>query len=267
VVRGLVTALERLASIGTGAGGNACSVVAGGLVLVTERAAIALSSVSVCAGERVILENMNLRIPIGSLMAVIGPNGTGKTTLLEALVGLRELACGEVQYGVDQRRMALLRQRHGLNLEMPCTVREFVALGAWSSMGALRKLGTSAQQQVDAALHRLGLVSLAQRTLSQISPGELQRARFAQLLVRDAEVILLDEPFSALDEDVVQLLLSVIRAWHGQGRTVIAVLHDLSQVREAFPVTLRLRRGVEAYGETAQVLGSLPRPAVVGVGA
>jgi zinc/manganese transport system ATP-binding protein len=89
-----------------------------------------------------------------------------------------------------------------------------------------------------------------------LSSGQFQRVLFARLLVQDAHLIVLDEPFTAIDARTTQDLLRLVRTWHGEGRTVIAVLHDLDQVREHFPDTLLLARESIAWGATAQVLCS-----------
>jgi zinc/manganese transport system ATP-binding protein len=90
--------------------------------------------------------------------------------------------------------------------------------------------------------------------VGSLSGGQRQRVLFARLLVEDAPLILLDEPFSAIDQRTVNDLLAIVYAWHGQGRTVLAVLHDLEQIRRHFPQTLYLARQALAWGETGQVL-------------
>ena len=104
------------------------------------------------------------------------------------------------------------------------------------------------------ALDAVGLAGFAERPIDTLSGGQLQRALFARVLLQDARIILLDEPFSAIDEKTVNDLLGLIRRWHGEERTVIAVLHDISLVRGGFPETLLLAREPVAWGATAEVL-------------
>ena len=116
--------------------------------------------------------------------------------------------------------------------------------------------GLSAAQRArcHAALAQVGLQALAQRGLHELSGGQLQRALFARLALQDAPVLLLDEPFAAMDERTCLDLLTLMRNWQQQGKTVLAVLHDMAQVRRAFPQTLMLAGRVLAYGPTQAVL-------------
>jgi zinc/manganese transport system ATP-binding protein len=107
---------------------------------------------------------------------------------------------------------------------------------------------------VDAAIHTVGLQGFEQRAVGTLSSGQLQRALFARMLVQDAQLILLDEPFNAVDAKTTASLLQLVRQWHEEQRTVVAVLHDDAQVRAHFPQTLLLARELVAWGPTAEVL-------------
>ena len=115
-------------------------------------------------------------------------------------------------------------------------------------------MGSAQLTQVDAALHAVGLQGFEHRSVGSLSSGQLQRVLFARMLVQDAQLILLDEPFNAMDSKTTQALLALIHQWHRQQRTVVAVLHDDAQVRQHFPHTLLLAREVVAWGPTAQVM-------------
>ena len=104
------------------------------------------------------------------------------------------------------------------------------------------------------ALDRVGLEGHARQPLDTLSGGQLQRTLFARLMLQDADVLLLDEPFAAIDQRTTDELLALLRQWHAQGKTVLAVLHDLHQVRAAFPRTLMLARELLAWGDTDAVL-------------
>ena len=104
------------------------------------------------------------------------------------------------------------------------------------------------------ALAAVGLVGFERRLIGELSVGQLQRVLFARLLMQDAPIILLDEPFNALDTRTADDLLQVVLNWHRQARTVIAVLHDMNMVLAHFPQTLLLAREVIAWGDSAQVL-------------
>ncbi|WP_033453822.1 zinc ABC transporter ATP-binding protein AztA [Bordetella bronchiseptica] len=192
----------------------------------------------------------------GSMTAIVGPNGAGKSTLLKGLAGvLRPLAGAlECEAGL-RRRLAWLPQASELERGFPITVADMVALGAWGRVGAWRRFDAAETARVHAALRRVGLQELAGRALATLSGGQMQRALFARLLLQDAPLLLLDEPFSAIDAATTDVLLALLREQHAEGRTVIAVLHDLDLVRRHFPRTLLLAGRQVAWGETGQALG------------
>jgi len=191
----------------------------------------------------------------GSLTAVVGPNGAGKSTLLNALAGLVEPSAGQINLApMRNPRVAYLPQQAQIDRSFPITVLDVVMLGHWAAIGSWR--GVKRQQQV-AAVHALGAVGLAgfeQRVIAELSAGQFQRVLFARVLLQDAPLILLDEPFAAIDARTTVDLLQVVHRWHAESRTVIAVLHDIEQVREHFPQTLLLAREAIAWGPTASVL-------------
>lgn len=189
----------------------------------------------------------------GGLYAVVGPNGAGKSTFLNALVGQLPPAQGQIEHAGDVR-FAYLPQYHGLDLSFPMSVYDFVALGLWSQVGAFRALSSAQHTQVQQALQQVGLLDFAGRLLGTLSGGQLQRVLFARVAVQQAEVVLLDEPFSAVDEATSVQLLDIVLQWHQRGKTVIAVLHDLEMVRAYFPQTVLLAGQVIEWGPTQQVL-------------
>jgi zinc/manganese transport system ATP-binding protein len=133
-------------------------------------------------------------------------------------------------------------------------VRDCVLLGCWAGVGAWGGVNAELLARVASSLHAVGLEGFEDRPVGSLSSGQFQRVLFARLLVQDANLILLDEPFNAVDARTTQALLELVRQWHHQQRTVIVVLHDLPQVQAHFPQTLLLAREVVAWGDTAQVL-------------
>lgn len=129
-----------------------------------------------------------------------------------------------------------------------------VALGAWGEVGAFRSIGKDQQKSIHQALHQLGLDGFEHRMIDTLSGGQMQRVLFARLLLQKAELILLDEPFTGVDARTSQDLIAQIARWQQDGKTIVAVLHDLHQVKAHFPTTLLLSRRAIAYGNTAGVL-------------
>jgi zinc/manganese transport system ATP-binding protein len=133
-------------------------------------------------------------------------------------------------------------------------VRDCVLLGLWSRTGAWGSASPAQLAQVQDALHTVGLHGFEHRTVGTLSSGQMQRMLFARLIVQDAQLILLDEPFNAVDSKTSATLLALVRQWHREGRTVLAVLHDDALVQAHFPHALLLARECIAWGTTAEVL-------------
>jgi zinc/manganese transport system ATP-binding protein len=218
-------------------------------------AAIALTNITVRHGRRLALDNLTGYFEAGSLTAVIGPNGAGKSTLLNVLAGLTRPSTGTVTCPARARnRIAYLQQQQDLDRDYPVTVTEIVGLGLWRDFGPLRTPPPTLAAQVAIAISAVGLTGLETRRIAELSVGQMRRTFFARLLLLDSEIILLDEPFAAVDAPTVETLLHLIATWHREGRTVIAVVHDFDQVRAHFPSTLLLAHHPIAWGPTATVL-------------
>jgi zinc/manganese transport system ATP-binding protein len=217
---------------------------------------VLLRDVTVRYGRRVALEAVSGEFVSGSLTAVVGPNGAGKTTLLAAIAGVVRIARGEVNRSAQQR-LAFLPQLATIDRDYPLTVSELITLGGWRELGAFRSPGTALRERAAGAAETVGLAGRLGRLIGEISVGELQRALFARLMLQDAAVILLDEPFAAVDAQTLSVLLDQVTRWHREGRTVIAVLHDLDLVRGCFPSTLVLARRCLAWGRTEAALPAM----------
>lgn len=218
-------------------------------------AAIRLENVTVAYDRHPALHHVSGRFEPGSLTAIAGPNGAGKSTLLKALMGELTLSQGRIERGnVAIRDLGYLPQAADIERRFPITVADTVLLGAWRRIGgfggATRRLADQARE----ALGAVGLEGFEARPISALSAGQFQRVLFARLLLQDARVIILDEPFTAIDARTTRDLLELVTRWHGEGRTVIAVLHDFEQVRQHFPQTLLLARQMVGWGPTETTL-------------
>ena len=190
-------------------------------------------------------------IPPGDLLALVGPNGAGKSTLLKGIVGEIAVLDGGIER--DAGGVAYLPQAAEIDRGFPVSVLDLAAMGLWRRDGAWRSL-FGRRAALAAALAAVGLTGFEDRLIGTLSGGQLQRALFARLILQDAPVILLDEPFTGVDARTTADLLALIAEWHREGRTVIAALHDFAQVRAHFPTTLLLAREPLAWGPTAGVL-------------
>ncbi|MFD2262145.1 metal ABC transporter ATP-binding protein [Lacibacterium aquatile] len=191
----------------------------------------------------------------GSMTAIVGPNGAGKSSLLKAIVGLMPPSGGHVRLqGCERRDIAYLPQSAEMDRSFPLSVMDCVLMGAWRTVGPFRSLGKAAQRDALAALAAVGLSGFERRMIAELSAGQFQRVLFARVMVQDAPVILLDEPFNAIDARTTADLLTLVRRWHGEQRTIIAVLHDMEQVRLNFPRTLMVARELIGWGSTEETL-------------
>jgi zinc/manganese transport system ATP-binding protein len=220
---------------------------------------VALRNATVRYGRRLALDAISGEFASGSLTAVVGANGAGKSTLLAAVAGTVRLSGGSIERPASQR-LAYLPQRAALEVDFPLTVAELIMLGGWQEIGAFHAPGPALRAKAAAAAAKVGLTRRLEGRIGALSVGELQRAVFARLAMQDAAVILMDEPFAAVDTETASVLLDCIERWHREGRTIIVVLHDLAIVQARFPATMVLAQRCIAWGATDLALREMAAP-------
>jgi zinc/manganese transport system ATP-binding protein len=203
------------------------------------------------------VHHLNGDVAVGALLAVVGPNGAGKSTLFRGLVGILKPLAGSIGLGdLNVRDIAYLPQTADIDRSFPISVYDFVGTGLWRTTGFFGGMGKSAREKIAQALAAVGLNGFENRPIGTLSGGQMQRMLFARVLLQDARLIVLDEPFNAIDAKTCADLLALVRHWHAEKRTVLAALHDMDLVRAHFPEALLLARGPVAWGPTAEVLTS-----------
>jgi zinc/manganese transport system ATP-binding protein len=194
-------------------------------------------------------------VAAGALMAVVGPNGAGKSTLFKGIAGvLRPLSGAIERGGLHAQDIAYLPQAAEIDRSFPINVYDMVAMGLWRRTGLFGGVGRVARDQVEHAIAAVGLTGFEDRAIATLSGGQTQRMLFARLLLQDARVIVLDEPFNAVDAKTSADLFDLVKRWHGEQRTVLTAMHDIDFVRTNFPETLLLAREPVAWGDSRQVL-------------
>lgn len=227
----------------------------GSVMTIASAAILRFENVTLGYNRHPAVHHLSGEIAAGSLLAVVGPNGAGKSTLLKGIIGeLRPLQGCISLPGIRREQIAYLAQDAALDTSFPITIHDFVAMGLWSEFGAFRSFNRKAKQRIEDAIAAVGLSGLENRPIGQVSGGQFQRARFARVILQNSPLVLLDEPYGAIDATTVSDLSALVQNWSREGRTVISVLHDFEHVRKDYPETLLLAREVVARGSTVHVL-------------
>lgn len=214
---------------------------------------IALHELQVGYGDTPIFPSLTGTFEAGSLTAIMGDNGIGKTTLLKTLTQTIAPLTGQVIIGEQaQKSIAWLPQHSEIERHFPITVFDTVAMGAVSHTSLFRSLSKYDYQRIHDAMARVGIAELAHRSIDRLSGGQFQRMLFARMLVQDAEILLMDEPFVGIDTVTQSQLLFLIKGLHRTGKTIIAVLHDANIVHQHFPSLLHISKQAVYWGETAK---------------
>jgi manganese transport system ATP-binding protein len=211
----------------------------------------AADGLTVRYGDVTALEDVTFAVPPGARVAVLGPNGSGKSTLFAAAVGLLRPAAGSLT--VAGSRLAYLPQQLHVDPAFPITVADVVAMGRWGELGWLRRPRARDRALVAGAMAELGIAGLASRRLAELSGGQRQRALVAQVLAQEADVLLLDEPYTGVDRPTADVIRALVRRWGEEGRTVLVATHDLERSARDFDLSLALNRRVMAFGPSADV--------------
>ena len=194
-------------------------------------------------------------VEAGALVAVVGPNGAGKSTLFKGIVGVLKPFAGRIERGdLRPQDIAYLPQAAEIDRSFPINVFDMVAMGLWHRTGLFGGIDRKGRAATEQAIAAVGLTGFEDRAIATLSGGQTQRMLFARLLLQDARVIVLDEPFNAVDARTSADLFDLVRRWHGEHRTVLSAMHDIDFVRSHFPETLLLARAPVAWGGTATVL-------------
>lgn len=205
--------------------------------------------------RRLVLKDIQGHIQAGSMTAIVGANGCGKSTIMKTMAGLMKISQGDFRNYFKKEKIAYLSQINTIDRSFPITVFDFVACGLWIQTGAFKSISIEQSETIHSALDAVGMRAYENTLIGELSGGQFQRIRFARLALQDADLFLLDEPFTAVDEHTITDLMCLLHYWHEQGKTVIAVLHDMELVRKQFPQIVVLGSNqVLGWGATADYL-------------
>lgn len=204
-----------------------------------------------------VLKDCNATIEGPTVTGIIGPNGAGKSTLLKAILGLIQ-SSGEILIDGEPtkkvlNKIAYVEQKSQIDFTFPITIRECVALGRVVKKKPLQRLTKEDWGKVDAAIEEVGLTDLATRQIGALSGGQFQRVLLARCMVQGAQYIFLDEPFVGIDMLSEKVIMTIIRKWKEEGKTILMVNHDLSKVKEYFDQVILVKHAIVASGKTEDV--------------
>lgn len=217
--------------------------------------AVKLNNLTIAYNRQPAVHHVSGEFKSGELTAITGANGAGKSTLLKAIAGILPVFEGGIEFGsITRSDMAYMPQAADMQRDFPINILQMVCSGFWQQSGSFGAINKEQRKQAIQALSDVGLNSFEARNLDSISAGQFQRALFARIIVQNARLILLDEPFTAIDASTTTALLKIIAQWHQEGRTVICVLHDFEQIKQHFTNCLLLARETIAWGNPHEVL-------------
>lgn len=218
--------------------------------------AVEVSSLTVAYDSKPVLSNIDLELPRGMLTAVMGPNGAGKTTLIKAMLGLIPKVEGHIIFPEISGRKATIGyvpQSESVDWDFPVSVLDVVTMGSYGRLGWVKRPTRADKDFAMAMLKKTGMEKLAKRQISQLSGGQQQRAFIARALAQRADVYLMDEPFKGVDSDTEKSIILLLKELRSEGKTVVAVHHDLSTVNDYFDWVTLINMKVVANGEVKKV--------------
>lgn len=220
--------------------------------------AIAVRGLSVSYDKVHALHDLSIDIPAGSLLAVAGPNGGGKTTFIKSLLNLVPRQSGTIlfhnkPFPAMRSQIAYIPQRLAVDWDFPASVLDVVLMGRYHQLGWFKRPSPDDIAKAHEALYQVGLSSAADRHISQLSGGQQQRVFVARALVQEADIFLLDEPFIGIDIITEQLIVDILKKLSAEGKTVVVVHHDLQTIADYFESLLLLNGKKIVHGRVRDI--------------
>lgn len=205
------------------------------------------------------LRDASFEIPTGTITALVGVNGAGKSTLFKAIMGFVSTAKGEitvlgmpVKEALRKNIVAYVPQSEEVDWSFPVLVEDVVMMGRFGKMGFLRRPSQEDRDAVTAALGRVNMSEYRNRQIGELSGGQRKRVFLARALAQEGKVILLDEPFTGVDVQTEDAIITLLRAMRDEGRVMLVSTHNLGSVPEFCDRTILVKETVLAYGPTKE---------------
>lgn len=214
-----------------------------------------IHDVTVAYHRRPVLWDVDLTITEPRLAAICGPNGAGKSTLIKAALGLIPMASGQVRafnqpVKAVRKRIGYVPQRESVDWDFPVNVLDVVLMGTYGRLGWIRRPGKQDREWAQHCLEKVGLSSYSRQQIGQLSGGQQQRVFLARALAQKADLYFMDEPMAGVDAATERMIFDVLRELRTDGKTIIAVHHDLRTVPQYFDYVVLLNVRLVAAGPT-----------------
>jgi manganese/zinc/iron transport system ATP- binding protein len=223
-----------------------------------ENPVMEIHDMTVSYGRKPVLWNIDLTIPQGQVAGIIGPNGAGKSTLIKAAMNLLPLDSGFIKF-FDQpfkevhQRISYVPQRESVDWDFPASVFDVVLMGRYGKIGMFKRPRKKDKDIARDCLKKVGMEGFAKRQIAQLSGGQQQRVFLARALAQQADIYLLDEPFSGVDAATEKTIINLLREMAALQKTVIVVHHDLQTAREYFDWVILLNMRLIASGPVDKI--------------
>ena len=213
--------------------------------------AIEIKNLTVAYGENIALEDFNLDVEIGSLMALVGPHGAGKSTLIKTILKFLKQITGKIK--INGKNLAYVPQRNSVDWDFPTTLFDVVEMGCYGRVGLFKRVNKKEKQKVFKAIEQVGMLDFKDRQISELSGGQQQRAFIARALVQEADIYLMDEPFQGVDSTTEKSIVDILKKLKSEGKTLLVVHHDLQTVPTYFESVTFINKTVIASGKVKEV--------------
>lgn len=220
--------------------------------------AISIKDLTVSYEDKKILSNINMEIPKGKLIGIIGPNGGGKSTFIKGILNIVKKNSGIIKFqGEDYKKylkkIAYIPQRDTVDWDFPTTVLDVVIMGSYGRLGLFKSPGKKEKEEAIKNLKKLNIEKYIDRQISQLSGGEKQRVFIARALMQKAEIYFMDEPFQGVDIKTEKEIIEILKKLKEKGKTVLVVHHNLEKVKDYFDYLIMINREIVAVGETNDI--------------
>lgn len=223
-----------------------------------EQPVLELHNLTVAYHQKPVLWNIDYTLPKGHLVGVVGPNGSGKTTMIKSIMGLIPSSSGYVKV-FDQelaqvrRRVSYVPQRGSVDWDFPANVLDVVLMGLAKPNNLFKRYSSADREMALNCLRKVKMEDFVKRQISELSGGQQQRVFLARALAQDADLYLMDEPFTGVDAATENAIIELLKDMRAQGKTILVVHHDLQTVIQYFDWLVLLNTRLIASGPTAEV--------------